>query len=84
MPNPAARATCSFCTHDIADVGLLFRSAIGGEPASICDRCVEERMAFIELNRKSPELLAALLETGRVLLAKRWRDAHPGNGEAAL
>lgn len=83
MPNPAARETCSFCARDIADVGLLFRSTIGGEPASICDACVEERMAIIALDRRSPGFVTAVIETQRALLTKRWRDAHSGNGEAA-
>jgi hypothetical protein len=84
MPNPAARELCSFCPHDIAEVGLLFRSAIGGEPASICDRCVEERMAWLDQDREAPGFLESVIELQRTHLTKRWREAHPGSGEVPL
>jgi ClpX C4-type zinc finger len=77
MKNPPPRDLCSFCAREIAEVELLFRSSIGGEPPAICDTCVEDRMAIIEQERKAPGFAADLIEAQRARIAKRWRDTHP-------
>jgi hypothetical protein len=84
MPNPAARELCSFCGKGRHDVAYLFVSGIGGDPTCICDRCIEERMAWLDQDREAPGFLQGVIEMQRAHLAKRWREAHPGSGEVPL
>lgn len=58
---PTRRHICSFCARDVSEVGLLFRSAIGGEAPTICDRCVEVHHTIVEANNTSPALAAFLI-----------------------
>ena len=73
---PPSRDVCSFCARELADVELLFRSSIGGEPPAICDRCVEDRMSIVVHEREAPGLVAELIGAQKAQIAKRWREAH--------
>lgn len=59
MPRDVHPLCCSFCARDMAEVERLFRSSIGGLPATICSVCVDE---FFNIAQLSPQAAAFYLE----------------------
>ena len=60
-PGPLVRCLCSFCGRDQEEVGLLFRSEIGGVPPFVCSDCAEWFAKIAEANRRSPVEAAAMI-----------------------
>lgn len=79
---PPHRLTCSFCFPQRGE--MLSVSKLGGDPACICDVCIEERMATVIAARQSPEVFAAALDAVEALQHRAWRVAHGLPAEAPL
>ncbi len=71
---PPRRLVCSFCHPQRGE--MLSVSSIGGEPACICDVCIEERMATVIAARESPATFAAAIEAVYAERRAAFRAQH--------
>lgn len=65
---------CSFCSPQRGE--LLSVSKIGGEPACICDVCIEERMETIIAARQSHSTFDAAIGALSAERHAAFREAH--------
>lgn len=84
MKTPSPTPHCSFCLRNLADVELLFRGQRGGEPPYICGACLEERMAWIMMDRANPGFLAGVIAIQKAKIAECWAEAHPNSEHSPL
>lgn len=75
MPAPRPAHLCSFCSRDVSEVELMFKSHVGGCPPSICADCVEWFGEIIAAHQASPDRAVSLIAVHNAV-AKRFRDAR--------
>ena len=62
---------CAFCGDPLAEVELMFRSELGGEPPFICSRCVEGFGEVLKLHRLDPQAAARAIAQHNAAVGKR-------------